>query len=115
MAVYRSADLATEVRPVGGAETPVTFTHFVSRDQLHGKGRLFARIQVPAGGHVGFHQHTGESEYYVIQSGRGLYRMDDQAWEVGPGDVTEVSPGHSHGIDALGDEPLEFIALIVSA
>lgn len=115
MTVYRGEDLRIEERAIGGGETIVTFRHYVDKEQLHGKGRLFANITVPVGGAVGFHQHVDESEFYVIQAGRGRYRMDDESWEVMPGDVTEVAPGHSHGIENIGVEPLEFTALIVFA
>lgn len=115
MAVYRYDDLAVEERTVGGGDTIVTFHHYVGKDKLRDMGRLFAQISVPVGGVVGFHQHTDESEFYVITSGQGRYRMDEETWEVGPGDVTEVAPGHSHGIENIGDEPLVFTALIVFA
>ncbi len=113
MAVNRFGDLRVEERTVGGGDTVVTFRHYVDKDKLHEKGRLFARLSIPPGGAVGFHQHVDESEFYVIHSGRGRYLMDDQSWEVGPGDVAEVAPGHSHGIENIGGEPLEFTALIV--
>lgn len=115
MSVTRSDDLHVDVRPVAGGETPVTFRHYVPAEKLHGKGRLFARLSIPVGGSAPVHQHVDESEYYVILSGSGRYTMDDQSWEVGPGDVTEVAPGHSHGIVNTGDVPLEFTALIVFA
>lgn len=115
MAVYRHDELAVEERTVGGGDTSITFHHYVPKEKLHDKGRLFARLSLPVGGAVGLHQHIDESEYYVIHSGRGLYRMDDETWEVGPGDVCEVAPGHSHAIDNSGEEPLEFTALIVFA
>ncbi len=115
MAVYRVADQQVEERPVGGGDTIVTFRHHVPKEKLLGKGRLFAHLSVPVGGAVGVHQHIDETEFYVITAGRGRYLMDDEAWDVGPGDVTEVAPGHSHGIENTGDEPLEFEALIVFA
>ncbi|MFV0406364.1 MAG: cupin domain-containing protein [Propioniciclava sp.] len=115
MAVYRFDELAVEERTVGGGDLPITFRHYVSAAKLQDKGRLFAHLTIPVGGAVGFHPHVDESEFYVIHAGQGRYRMDDQTWEVGPGDIAEVAPGHSHGIDNIGDTPLEFTALIVFA
>lgn len=115
MAVYRLEEQQVEERTAGGGDTIITFRHHVPVEKLNGKGRLFAHLSVPVGGSVGMHQHVEESEYYVITAGRGRYLMDDQSWEVGPGDVTEVAPGHSHSILNIGDEPLEFEALIVFA
>ncbi|MFV0253411.1 MAG: cupin domain-containing protein [Beutenbergiaceae bacterium] len=115
MAVSRNDDLAVEVRTVGGGDTPITFHHYLPKERLHDKSRLFARVSVPVGGSIGLHQHTDESEFYVIHSGQGRYRMDDHEWDLVPGDVAEVAPGHSHGIDNTGDEPLEFTALIIFA
>lgn len=114
MSVTKRSELTTEERPVGGGEVDVVFHHYVSLDKLHGHGRLFAEVTIPVGGEAGVHQHVGESEYYVIHSGRGRYTMDEESWDVGPGDVTEVAPGHTHGIVNTGDEPLVFTALIVN-
>lgn len=115
MSVYRFEDLAVEERPIGGGDVDCTFHHYIPKERMHEKGRLFAQISVPAGGTVGVHPHSGESEFYVIQSGHGRYTMDEESWDVGPGDVTEVAPGHSHGIVNTGDEPLVFTALILFA
>ncbi|MFV0452284.1 MAG: cupin domain-containing protein [Propioniciclava sp.] len=115
MAVYRSNDLTVEERPIGGGETDIVFRHYIPKEKLYDHGRLFAHLTVPVGGVVGVHEHPVDAEYYVIHSGRGRYQMDDQTWEVGPGDVAEVAPGHRHGITNIGPEPLTFTALIVNA
>ncbi|MFV0427275.1 MAG: cupin domain-containing protein [Beutenbergiaceae bacterium] len=115
MSVSRYDELSTQVRTLADGDTPITFHHYLPADKLADKGRLFAQVSVPVGGVVPIHQHVGESEYYVITSGRGRYYMDGQQWDVGPGDVTEVAPDHHHGIDNTGDEPLVFTALIIFA
>ena len=42
----------------------------VPADQLHGKGRLFARQLLKPGSSIGRHPHTGDCEVYYIISGK---------------------------------------------
>lgn len=115
MSVQHFADLPIEQRAIGGGVGEATFHHLVTKEGLFDKGRLFAHLSIPVGGTVGVHPHAEEAEYYYILSGQGTYLMDDQTYLVGPGDVCEVQPGHSHGLINTGDETLDFIALIVFA
>ena len=52
-------------------------------------------------------------EFYYILRGRGEYNDNGTLVELGPGDVSFTAPGEGHGILCVGDEPLEYIALIL--
>ena len=77
------------------------------------KLRTFAHAVLKSGEEVEFHIHQGESESYYVLSGKGLYNDNGEMVEVTKGTVTFTPSGSGHGIKNIGNEDLEFIALIV--
>ncbi len=73
----------------------------------------FCVVYLKKGEEVGFHIHEGEFESYYIISGKGLYLDHDKEVEVTPGTVTHTPSGKGHGIKNIGDDTLEFIALVI--
>ncbi len=82
-------------------------------DEMGGKGRVFGHTTVYPGSAIGYHVHQGDSETYYILSGTGKYNDNGVITTVEAGDVTYTGPGEGHGIEAVGDEPVEMIALIL--
>lgn len=82
-------------------------------DEMYGKGRLFNHMILAPGRSVGDHTHTGDNEIYYFLKGSGLYNDNGKSVRVFPGDTTVCSDGECHGLVNDGDEPLEFIALIL--
>ena len=62
---------------------------------------------------IGYHIHNGESETYYILSGTAKYNDNGVIKTVTAGDVTFTGSGEGHGIEAIGNEPVEMIALIL--
>lgn len=81
--------------------------------EMSGKGRVFAHTTVWPHAGIGYHVHQGDSETYYILSGTGRYNDNGTIMTVHAGDVTYTAPGEGHGIEAIGDEPVEMIALIL--
>lgn len=77
------------------------------------KLRMFSHAKLLPGEAVDFHVHNGEFESYYILSGKGLYDDNGTKMEVEKGAVTFTPSGSGHGILNIGDEMLEFIALII--
>lgn len=77
------------------------------------KLRTFALAQLKPGEEVELHKHEGECEYYYIISGTGIYDDNGNIMEIQQGTVTYTPSGSSHGIKNIGNEVLEFIALII--
>lgn len=75
--------------------------------------KMFSHVTLKVGEAVNFHTHIGEFESYYILSGTGLYTDHDKTVAVEKGTVTFTPSGKGHGIKNIGNEPLEFIALIV--
>jgi uncharacterized cupin superfamily protein len=55
------------------------------------------------------HRHTHAEEIYVVLSGRGRVKLDDEILDVGPLDCIRVAPATARAFEA-GDDGLEFLA-----
>lgn len=81
--------------------------------EMYGKGRMFNYMVLNPGDTIGYHSHSGDNEIFYILKGTGLYTDNGTEVRVQPGDVTVCNDGDSHGMVNDGDEPIEFIALIL--
>jgi mannose-6-phosphate isomerase-like protein (cupin superfamily) len=55
------------------------------------------------------HRHTDAEEIYVVLSGSGRVKLDDEILDVGPLDSIRVAPATARAFEA-GPEGLEFLA-----
>lgn len=62
---------------------------------------------------IALHEHTSDWEAYLILEGRGKYIYDGKETIVEKGDLTICKTGCSHGIEALDNKPLSFLALMM--
>ena len=84
-----------------------------TKETLRGHGRMYAKLVLPKGVTIGWHQHVGESETYYILSGKGSFKdTDGTVTEVGAGDICSINVGDWHSLDNIGEEDLVLIALI---
>ncbi len=84
-----------------------------SVDELYGKGRMYNHMILAPGNSIGQHEHTGDNEIFYFIKGTGEYNDNGTIVQVGPGDTTICNDGEFHGLVNTGDEPLEFIGLIL--
>lgn len=82
-------------------------------EEMNGKGRLFNHCRLDKDCGIGWHVHAGDDEIYYILSGEGEFNDNGTAAVVRPGDVLVTRDGEGHALVNRGDEPLEFIALIL--
>ncbi len=112
--IREAADMQKETRDkMRGGNGSVGITHIFGPEELAAKTRLFARLRFPVGASIGFHRHEGEEEVFYILSGRGVVDDNGTKREVGPGDAVLTGGGAGHSIEAVGDESLELIAVIL--
>ena len=97
----------------GKGETQITHFLEVEKNEFSGKGRLFAKNVLKPGASVGFHEHVGDFETYVILSGEGLVNDNGDQKFVTPGDVIITRNGEKHSIENTGTSDLEILALIL--
>lgn len=84
--------------------------------ELKDKCGLFARVTIPPGASLGYHEHHGNGESYYIVSGEGVYDDNGVKRTVKAGETTWTPDGSGHGFDnTAGTEDLVFIALIVNS
>ena len=87
------------------------FVNVLGGVEIAGRALRFLHADVLAPGvSIGAHRHDHE-EYYYILSGRGTITLDGQQVAVGPGDVTAVYPGGSHGLENTGTEDMRVIVV----
>ncbi|MBQ3290407.1 MAG: cupin domain-containing protein [Kiritimatiellae bacterium] len=104
-----------EKNPYGGKGT-MTIEKLLGPEQLKDKCGLFARVTLPPGAVLGFHEHHGNGEGYFILSGSGAYDDNGVTRTVKAGDVTWTPDGSGHGLsNEAGSEDLVFMALIINS
>jgi mannose-6-phosphate isomerase-like protein (cupin superfamily) len=112
--IKRSTDMTTEVRErMRDGKGPVKLLHVFRREELRGRARLFARLSLPRGSSIGWHEHDGEEEVFYILSGSGVVNDNGTSARVGPGDAVLTGGGAGHAIENQDDEPLELMAVIL--
>lgn len=113
--VTRSADcknVAVNIR--NGKGTP-SIKHLTDVDGMYRHGRVFAHLTLQPGESIGDHPHVDETEFYYILKGEGLFNDNGTAVTVCAGDVCATGFGEVHGLENTGAEPMELIALIITA
>ena len=81
--------------------------------ELYGKGRMFNHMILAPGRSIGEHTHEGDNEIFYFLRGSGTYNDNGSPVRVFPGDTAVCNDGECHSLVNDGDEPLEFIALIL--
>ncbi len=92
--------------------------HVVSKEELNGHARMYARVVLPPGSKVAWHQHVKDTEpYYILQGEGDFYEGSSENGEriknhVKAGDVCLIPVGGWHSIENNSDSDLQFMALI---
>ncbi len=86
---------------------------FLPKEEAAGTGRLFSVFTLQPGESIGYHSHTDEFEFYYILKGEGTVTEDGVSYFVREGDMMQCKNGSAHSILNTGEEPLEFVAVIL--
>ncbi|OGV67214.1 MAG: hypothetical protein A3K19_26220 [Lentisphaerae bacterium RIFOXYB12_FULL_65_16] len=86
------------------------FTVLSGRDSEHGITFMHDDVLDP-GAVIGEHPHHDCEEIYFVVEGHGTMLLDRQSIPVGPGDVSLVESGHSHGIANSSDGPMRLVVV----
>lgn len=113
--IRKSEERSSTIREnLFGGEGAVKMQHLLNAsEEMLGKGRLFAHFILEPGCSIGYHVHEGEAETYYFLRGIGEVNDNGELKTVHPGDVAHTNDGEGHGLKNIGDEPLEFVALIL--
>ena len=84
-------------------------------EELADKCALYAKVTIPAGSVLGYHEHHGNGESYFVLSGEAVYDDNGAKRIIRAGDSTWTPDGSGHGVDnSQGKADLVFMALIVN-
>lgn len=96
-----------------GKET-VKVINFIESEEAENKGKLFGISVIPAGGSIGYHQHVGDFEIYYILKGRAMVNDNGNKAILEAGDMLNCKEGNYHSIENIGDNDLQYVALILN-
>lgn len=91
-----------------------TSTKLLEEEQMHGKAKVFARVALRPGSMAPLHKHEGSFEAFYILAGNGEVNDNGAMANVGVGDVVFTNDGESHSIKNIGENDLEYIALVIN-
>lgn len=112
--IKRADDMITEIREkMRGGAGNVQLVHILVKEEIKGRVRLFAKIVLEPGSSIGMHEHVDEEEAYYILKGTGMVWDGGTKMTVHAGDVILTGDGASHSIENTGNEPLEFLAVVM--
>jgi mannose-6-phosphate isomerase-like protein (cupin superfamily) len=86
------------------------FRRLVVQEKLLRSGTL----SFAANDRVEEHLHPGSDEVFHVISGRGRIVVEDQALDIGPGDLVYIAAGERHtvAVDVAATEPFVFFAVV---
>ena len=106
--------MTTMTMPSANGGEPILIEKILD-EELADKCGLYARVTIPAGSVLGYHEHHGNGESYFILSGEAVYDDNGAKRTIRAGDSTWTPDGSGHGVDnSSGSEPIVFMALIVN-
>ena len=101
--------------PMGG-KGRMNMEKVLTPAEMKDKCGLYARVTLPPGAVLGYHEHHGNGECYFILAGEGTYDDNGAKRTVKAGDVTWTPDGSGHGLsNEGGTEDLVFMALIINS
>jgi len=112
--IKRNAEIKEQVlTDFKGGTGDVSMFHFLTEQEVRGTGRLFVKTVIPPGNSIGEHTHEGDMEAYYILSGKALVSDNGTDVTLEAGDCNVCFDGESHSIKNIGDDDLEYIAIIL--
>ncbi|WP_026486607.1 cupin domain-containing protein [Caldanaerobius polysaccharolyticus] len=112
--IKRAQDMEIELREkMRGGNGTVKILHIFDKGELPSKSRLLAHMTLEKGCSIGFHEHVNETEIFYFLRGQGVVNDNGQSHKVSAGDALKTGNGTGHSVENTGNEPLEFIAVII--
>ncbi len=106
MSVKKSLDVEAKNVPAG---KDTTIQVLISSQE--GPNFALRKFSMKPGGGMPLHTNTVEHEQYVL-GGQARIGIDEQTYEVQPGDVIYIPAGARHFYENTGDKPFEFLCIV---
>ncbi len=107
--ILGNIDSPVELHAIHGGSGVVLWKVLALGGALFGDLESFEYCRLGPGASFGTHVHSRNEEIYFIVSGTGTVRLDDERYEVGPGDLVLTPLGGLHGLENTGVGDLELI------
>jgi len=78
-------------------------------DQHGNNNQSLAQARVPINTETQLHYHVATEELYYIQQGTGLMTLNNEQFQVTPGDTIQIPPNTPHKILNNGKDELVFL------
>ena len=88
--------------------------HILTPQEFKNNAKMFSVITLEPGCSIGWHMHYGESETYYIIRGKALVNDNGEEKTLAIGDCSFTASGSGHSIENIGDDVLEFIAMVLN-
>ncbi len=112
--IRREGSYRTEMREnMRGGQGKIKIEHLWQPEEMEHRARLFARLTIEPECGIGFHEHLGEAEVFVVISGQAKMMDHDQEVILRAGDTILTSES-GHAVEAIGDQPLIMLAVILN-
>jgi mannose-6-phosphate isomerase len=66
-------------------------------------------IWVDPGKRFSLQRHKSRAEHWLVVAGKGLMTLNDDEFEMGPGDSIDIEIGDTHRLANIGEEALIFV------
>ena len=112
--IKRKSEIQGEALPnFKGGIGHITVYPFLTDQEARGAGRLFIKSVIEPGNSIGLHKHEGDMETYYILAGKALISDDGADVVLEAGDCHICPDGQAHSIKSVGEDTLEYIAIIL--
>jgi len=97
-----------------GGVGALDWTDMFTKDESAGRTLRFCHDNIlKPGVSIGVHSHEKGEEYYFVIEGTGIMTLDGEEYEMGPGDISVVYAGGSHGLRNESDGDLRILVFLV--
>ena len=112
--IRKNGSYRTEVREnMRGGNGSVKIEHFWEPEkEMLSHNRMAARLTLPPGASIGFHNHENEDEIFVIVKGQAEADDNGTLSVLNAGDTLLTGNGGGHSIRNIGESDLELVAVI---
>ena len=98
----------------GGSGT-VDVARVLSLADVSGPCNFVDYVELPTGSSIGEHRHSADTEeYYLVLQGAGRMTVENDAFDVAPGEFVRNPPGALHGLVNVGDAVLRLFVFEIA-
>lgn len=112
--VIRKGEHPVEVREhARGGDGSILLNHLATQEQTFNHCRMVVRAVLEPGSSMGYHAHENEIEFFYVLEGAIEVNDNGNTVVVYPGDTVFSGEGEGHSLRAHGDQPAEYLAIVV--